>query len=98
MIITGLKNAKETLNDGLLVPLVLKGVPEAFKAFSAHVTQSESEIKFTELKTKLQSFKDTQEMCMMEQEDTDHKLLTDITDLRAVCLQHSVKLKTLSKR
>lgn len=58
--------------------LVLKGEPETFRAFSAHVTQSESEIKFTELKTKLQSFKDTEEMCVMEQENTDHKLLTNI--------------------
>ena len=44
--ITALKNAKETLSDGLIIAMILKGLPDSYKPFSIHVTQSASEITF----------------------------------------------------
>ncbi len=67
--ITALRNAGETLSDGLLVAMILRGLPESFKQFAIHVTQSEVAISFAEFKTKLWSYKDTEKMRATASED-----------------------------
>lgn len=58
--ITALRTAKETLSDGLTVAMILKGLPESYKPLAIHITQSTSEITFTEFKRQLRSFEETE--------------------------------------
>ncbi|CAB3997356.1 Retrovirus-related Pol poly from transposon TNT 1-94 [Paramuricea clavata] len=60
--ITALKNAKETLSDGLIIAMILKGLPDSYKPFSIHVTQSASEITFAKFKSMLRSFEETEKL------------------------------------
>ena len=59
----------ERLSDGLLVAMVLKGLPESFKPFSIHVTQSDETMRFAEFKTKLRSYDDIEKMRAPTAED-----------------------------
>ena len=54
-----LRNARETLSDGLIIAMVLKGLQRTFNAFSIYVTHSSKELTFSEFKIQLQSFEYT---------------------------------------
>ena len=57
-----LRNAGETVSDGLLVAMVVKGLPDAYKAFVAVTTQSEDMIQnFQKFKQALKNFEDTEQ-------------------------------------
>lgn len=75
--ITALRNAVETLSDGLLVAMVLKGLSESFKPI--HVTQTEDIMPFAEFKTKLRSYEDTEKMSATSSKDNVMKARTQQT-------------------
>jgi gag-polypeptide of LTR copia-type len=43
-----LRNAEETISDGLLISMVLKGLPDDYKSFVVVITQSDKHMTFTE--------------------------------------------------
>ena len=57
---TALTEAGETVSDGLLVAMVMKGLPPQFKSFVAVVTQSDKTWSFKDLKTGLRDYEDTE--------------------------------------
>ena len=65
------------MSDGLLIAMVLKGLPESFKPFVVVVTQSDREHLFTEFKAALRSFEDTERSRNVYGDDsvmkTEHK-------------------------
>ena len=57
---TSLTEAGETVSDGLLVAMVLKGLPSHFKSFVTVITQSEKKWTFKDLKTSIRDYDDTE--------------------------------------
>ena len=57
---TALQDAGEVVSDGLLVAMVLKGLPPQFKSFVVVVTQSDKDWSFKDLKVSLRDYEDTE--------------------------------------
>ena len=83
-IATALKNAGETISDGLLVAMCLKGLPAEYSTFSTVITQREDDVTFTEFKAALKSFEETAKP--VEAEAAAEKVMkTDVNQI--VCFQ-----------
>lgn len=54
--------------------MVLKGLPETFKLFAIHVSQSKDRMTFPEFKTKLRSYENIENMRIAESEDNEMKV------------------------
>ena len=66
---TALREADEVISDALLVPMVLKGLPNNFKTFSAIVVQRDKEMTFSEFKTQLRSYEESEKSRNEKNED-----------------------------
>jgi len=55
-----LRAVKEQVSDSLLVAMVLKGLPDDYKAFVAVTTQTENVVDFQKFKTSLRHFEETE--------------------------------------
>ncbi|KAG7479129.1 Retrovirus-related Pol poly from transposon TNT 1-94 [Solea senegalensis] len=59
-IFTSLRRADEHISDGLQIAMVVKGLPDSYKPFVVHITQSNDIVTFSEFKTKLRSYESTE--------------------------------------
>lgn len=50
------------ISDGLLIAMVLKGLPATFKPFTTVITQKDKNLTFTEFKIALRSYEETEKM------------------------------------
>lgn len=67
---TSLRAVKEQVSDSLLIAMVLKGLPDEYKAFVAVTTQSENVVDFLKFKTSLRHFEETENSrCQSNQVD-----------------------------
>ncbi|XP_034076783.1 uncharacterized protein LOC117549204 [Gymnodraco acuticeps] len=80
--ITALRNAEEILSDGLLIAMILKGLPASFKPFSIHTTQSDEKITFAEFKTKLRSYESTEKFSGSSVDDSVMKVRGKYFDVK----------------
>jgi hypothetical protein len=53
-----LRDAVETLSDGLTIAMVLKGLPDSFKPLAVHETQNEDKVTFTDFKRRLRIYEE----------------------------------------
>lgn len=58
--VMSLRNANEKLSDGLIIAMILKGLPESYKPFAIHTTQSTEELTFAQFKSRLWSYDETE--------------------------------------
>ena len=56
---SSLRDAGKTVSDGLLIAMVLKGLPAAYKPFVTVVTQSPSTTTFQEFNVSLRNYEET---------------------------------------
>ena len=67
---TALRNAKETVSDGLVIAMILKGLPPSFKPFSSNISQDVEIITFSQFKARLGSYEETENLNKPPQSDT----------------------------
>ena len=61
-IIMALREAGETMSDGLTVAMILGGLPETFKPLAVHVTQNEDNVTLADFKRRLQFYEEAEKM------------------------------------
>lgn len=68
-IITALRDAGETMSDGLTIAMILRGLPDAFKPLAVHITQNEDDVTFTDFKRRLRIYEEAEKMKGIESTD-----------------------------
>lgn len=58
-VLTALKNVGQTVDDAVVIAMILKGLPSHFNPFSIYETHSNKELMFSEFKTELYSLEET---------------------------------------
>ena len=73
---TALKAADEVISDGLLIAMVLKGLPKTYKTFSTVVIQREKQMSFGDFKIALRNHEEN-EKCGRQAEDGDNVMFVN---------------------
>ena len=64
-----MRRADEKISNGLQIAMVVKGLPESYKPFVVHITQTNAIVTFGEFTTKLRSYESTKNKCDMNVEE-----------------------------
>ena len=84
---TSLKTAGETISDSLLIAMILKGLPDDFKAFRTVITQKREDVSFTNFKCALRSYEES-EKSRSSVNDNDNVMKINhsaASDVKIVC-------------
>ena len=73
-VITALRDAGETMSDGLTIAMVLNGLPDSFKQLAVHVTQNEDNVTFTDFKRRLRIYEESEKINTVESADNVMKM------------------------
>ena len=86
---TALKAAGEVISDSLLTAMVLKGLPDGFRALSIVITQKKEEVTFGELKSALRSFEEN-EKCRYGENGKDNvmKIKENVPNSKSLCYSY----------
>ena len=87
-IITALREAGETMSDGLIVAMTLGGLPDSFKPLAVHVTQNEDSVTFADFKRRLRVYEESEKMKMTDS-TTDNVMKTYTRQGRGHSKPHS---------
>lgn len=68
-IIAALRDAGETMSDGLIIAMILAGLPDSFKPLAIHVTQNEDTVTFTDFKRRLRVYEESEKMSRAESDN-----------------------------
>ena len=71
---TALKNAGEIISDGLLIAMILKGLPSTYKPFVVFTTQSSKVQTFQEFKVAIRNFEENEKATLSNQFDSILKI------------------------
>ena len=83
---TSLKTTGEVISDGLLVSMALKGLPEGFKTFTTVVSQRDPQMTFSEFKTALRNFEETEKSCKKTNErNVEENIMTVKSKFNGKC-------------
>ena len=75
---TRLKQAKETVSDSLLIAMVLKGLPDSYKAFTTVISQTDSDsLDFHKFKAALRNYEENENCRMAHCSNNDTVLKMD---------------------
>ena len=85
-----LKNCDEVISDGLLIAMVLKGLPDEYKQFATVINQKDKVLTFIEFKSALRCFEES-EKCRKSQN-------TDDTVMKANYNNNSITCYSCGKR
>ena len=57
---TQLRSAGKVIEDSLLIAMVIKGLPPAYKPFVVYIQQQDEEMSFTNFKTAIRNFEENE--------------------------------------
>ena len=91
-VITALRDAGETMSDGLTIAMVLNGLPDSFKPLAVHVTQNEDNVTFTDFKRRLRIYEESEKVNTVE--SADNVMKTSVRPSRGPAKTHANSRKS----